>query len=154
MMLPTGSRRQGVGRKAITLIEILISVAMLSGAVVPIMQALVQSAYVLSTAKNRLEAYTFCRAKMVELEINFRQQISPKRAGQFQIGHDQFRWRVELAPLPETLQVKKVDPTQEASQADEEPPLTLVTLTVGWSQGHQVYESHVSMLKRIVEEKS
>ena len=126
----TGSKR------GLTLIEILISIAILASASVLIMQALVRGAYMLTLAKNRLTAYTFLSAKMADLELGFQQGIPPKPSGQFRAGRDQFQWHLDTAP------------------AAEDARLELVTVTVGWHQGRRDYESHTSLLRRLPEKKS
>ena len=120
-------------RIGLTLIEVLVSIAILASASVLVMQAFVRGAYVLALARNRLGAYTFASAKMADLELGFARGVAPKPSGQFQIGRDQFQWRVEAAP------------------ASQDPELELVTLTVDWHQGSRAYASRVSMLRRLPE---
>ena len=122
--------------RAFTLIEILVSVAILASAIVLIMQAFARGAYALSLSRNRLRAYTFAAAKMADLELGVRQGIPPKPDGQFRIGQDRFHWQVSAAPIP------------------DEPALALVTLTVGWTQGRREYTSQTSLVTRIPEEGS
>ena len=138
-----GSRGQGVfnnptphaPKVGLTLIELLISVAILASAAVIIMQALAHSAYVLALANNRLRAYTFCTSKMADLETHLRDASPLDTHGEFQIGQDQFQWHVDTSPV------------------SDDPHFELVTLTVGWEQGRAAYESQVSALRHIAQAK-
>lgn len=114
-----------------TLIEILVSVAILATALVFILQACARGAYVLTQSKYRLRAYAFASAKMADVELAFRQGVVPKTAGEFRVGPDQFHWRVETAP------------------STDDPQLEQVTLTVDWRQGRNAYESRVVTMRRI-----
>ena len=114
-----------------TLIEILVSVAILATALVFILQACVRGAYVLTQTQYRLSAYAFASAKMADLELAFRQGVIPKVSGEYRVGREQFRWHVNTAP------------------SSEDPRFELVTLTVGWHQGRNAYESRVATLRRI-----
>ena len=118
------------------MIEILISVAILATATVFILQAFARGAYALALAKNRFNAYAFASAKMADLELGFSKGVIHKPEGQFRIGKDEFQWRVEASPVVEDSQ------------------LELVTLTVGWQQGRNEYESRVSLLRRLPEGQS
>ncbi len=115
----------------LTLVEILISVALLASASVLIMQALARGAYVSTLAHSRMRAYTFAAAKMADVDLSFAQGIEPDPEGQFRVGRQQFQWHLQASPLP------------------DEPTLEEVTLTVDWRQGKHPYESHVSVLRRL-----
>ena len=117
--------------RGFTLIEILVSVIILSTAVVFLMQALARSSFALALATKRLNAYAFSAATMADLELAARQGAIPARTGQFRSGPDQFGWRVE--PVV----------------SSEDPQLELVTLTVEWHQGRHAYESQTSLLHRL-----
>ena len=113
-----------------TLIEILVSVAILASAIVLIMQAFARGAYALNLSSNRLRAYAFAASKMADLELSVRQGVEPKPDGQFRIGQDRFQWQVSATPIP------------------DEPALKLVTLTVEWAQGKRSYTSQTSLVTR------
>ena len=115
----------------LTLIEILVSVAILASAMVLIMQALARGASALNLARNRLSAYRFSVAKMADLELSAGQPSVPRTEGQFRAGRDEFHWRVEAASSP------------------DEPQLELVNLIVAWDQGRHTYESQVSALRPV-----
>lgn len=116
-----------------TLVEILISVAILASAVVFIMQALARGAYALSLGGNQMRAYTFASAKMADLEVALSQGEDVDKQGSARSSRDQFRWRVATSPV------------------EDEPQLQLVTLTVEWNQGSRTYESAYSLLRRLPE---
>jgi type II secretion system protein I len=125
--------RTGNSLRGLTLVEILVSIAILAGATVFVLQALVRGAHALSLARNRMRAYTFASAKMADLELQFRQGLSPDPAGRFRVGRDQFLWRVSAEP------------------SASDPRLERVTLTVSWQQGAHAYATHLGTLRRIPE---
>jgi hypothetical protein len=118
----------------LTLVEVLITVAILSSALVLILGALVRGAYALEVAKHRTHAYTFSSVKMADVELSLKQGLEPKMKGEFRMGHSPFEWRLDMTPI------------------EEEPKLQLVTLTVGWRQGRHEYASQVSTITRVPEE--
>jgi hypothetical protein len=128
-----GSRITGHG---ITLVEILVSVAILAAAVVLIMQALLRGAYASTLAEQRFHAYAFSVGKLADLEMALHtgQTLAPH--GRFRMGNDQFTWQLETAPLPEDAQ------------------LELMTLTVGWGTGRQERSTQMGLLRRVPEEGS
>ena len=125
----TGKRANGFN--GFTLVEVLISVAILAVGSVLIMQALARGAYALAVAAQRSTAYSFAAAKLADLELSARQGIVPNSAGRFGTGARQCEWRVDASPL------------------DDEPQLALLTLTVGWRQGRYQYESRFSTVQRL-----
>ena len=136
MTSATGSNPRGLlfaSRRGLTLIEILISVAILASAVVFIMQALARGAYALSLGSNQMRAYTFASAKMADLEVALSQEAAIDEEGSTPSSRDQFRWRVAMSPV------------------DDEPQLQLVTLTIEWNQGPRVYASSYSLMRRLPE---
>ena len=123
----------GNKRRGLTLVEVLISVAILASASVFVLQALMRGAYAVALVRNKLRAYAFASAKMADLELSAAQGTPPKKAGSFSFGHDRFQWRVDASVDPAT------------------PQLELLTLTVGWHQGRHPYESQVSAILRLPE---
>ena len=132
-----GSGRRGGPRSAspagLTLIELLVSVAILAGATVLIMQAFAKGAYTLAVAGNRLRAYSFVSNKMAELEVAFNEGTIPKTEGQFRVGRDEFRWHLD------------------SEATSEDSTLELVTLNVEWAQSRRPYATHISLLRRQLE---
>ena len=117
--------------RGLTLVEILLSVAILSCGVVLVMQALVRGAYALARAEHQLQAYTFARAKMADIDMAVKQGIEPKIKGEFRMGSMPYQWRLETSVL------------------EDEPTLQLMTLWVGWRQGGYDYASTVSAVTRL-----
>ena len=115
------------GNNGFTLIEILISVALLAFGVALILQGLARGAYALALATNRLRAYEFAGAKLADVELS---GDSGKTHGRFHMGSEEFEWTVDAAPLP------------------DEETLELVTLTVGWQQGRREYAESASAVRR------
>jgi prepilin-type N-terminal cleavage/methylation domain-containing protein len=126
MTLRIGSKR------GLTLIELLISVAILAGAVVLIMQAFARGASALAFAKHRMRAFQFASAKLVEAELAAAAGKTPDLKGSFRVGRDRFEWHLAAEP------------------AFDEPELELLTLTVDWRQGRTPYDLHLSTLKRVI----
>ena len=123
--------RAGRGGAGFSLIEILVSVAILAGALALILQGLVRGAYALSVAKHRLQAYAFSTAKMAEVELLARTGEAPTTEGSFRAGRDNFAWQLQAAPI---------------SDSDR---LELVTLIVNWRQGQRPYDVRTSLLRRL-----
>ena len=111
-----------------TLVEILISVAILATGAVLILQALARGAQALSLARSRAVAYAFASAKMADVELATAQGKDVTPEGQFRAGHESFHWHLEAVPTA------------------DEPELQLVTLTVGWRQGRDAYTTNVSTM--------
>lgn len=122
-------------RSGLTLIEILISVAILASASVLIMQALLRGAYMLESAKRRTTAYAFAAAKLADVELALLSGEELKTGGQFWAGREAFRWAVAMEPAP-----------------DEPDDLQLVTLTVNWRQGRHPYRETYSTIVPIPKE--
>lgn len=134
MTSATGNNDRATPRapcRGLTLIEVMVSVAILASASVLILQALARGAHTLALAKNRLRAYTFASAKLPDVELSLAQGNPPTTAGEFRAGHDQFEWRVDTLADPDT------------------PELQQITLTVAWRQGPTPYETRVGTLRYI-----
>jgi prepilin-type N-terminal cleavage/methylation domain-containing protein len=118
----------------LTLIEVLLSLAILAVGEVLVMQALARGASALAAAEHRSTAYAFAAAKLADLEMSFQQRQELKTNGRFGAGRDAFEWQVE------------------AAAQDDQPRLELVTLTVDWRQGPHRYASRFSTVRRVPEE--
>lgn len=116
-----------------TLVEVLISVAILAIGAVLIMQALARGAFAQALAQHRATAYAFAAAKLADLEMIAAAGAIPASSGRFWAGQDAFEWQVGAAPL------------------DDAPELQLLTLTVSWRQGRHRYESSYSVVQRAPE---
>jgi prepilin-type N-terminal cleavage/methylation domain-containing protein len=119
--------------RGLTLIEVLVSVAILAAGAVVVMQALARGAHALATARHRATAYAFSAAKLADLQQQLDQGALEKTSGRFGTGAARFDWHVDAAPL-----------------ADAED-LELVTLTVAWRQGRHDDAQHFSLVHRLPE---
>ncbi|GEM_PF-4251924 len=113
--------------KGLTLVEILISVALLAFALALILQGLARGAYALALATNRLRAYEFVATKLADVELS---GDSGRTSGRFRMGADAFAWTTEVLRLPDA------------------ETLELVTLRVAWQQGRREYAEQASAIRR------
>jgi prepilin-type N-terminal cleavage/methylation domain-containing protein len=116
--------------KGLTLVEVLISVAILSVGAVLILQALARGAYALTLAKSRATAYAFAAAKLEDLELAASQGVTAAASGEFGPARERFAWRIDTAPLEDTLALQQL------------------TLTVSWRQGRHEHASSVTTIQR------
>ena len=117
----------------LTLVEVLISVAILAAGAGIVLQALARGAHALAAARNRAAAYTFSASKLADLQQRLDQGEVEKTAGQFGTRAGQFDWRVDAAALAGA------------------PDVELVTLTVAWKQGRHDYAEQFSLVHRLPE---
>lgn len=145
---PTGRRTQDTGRRirrplaypascilhpdGLTLVEVLVSVAILASSTVVILQALARGAYALTAATHRLRAYTFAAQKLADLEVSATAKLPDRLSGDFTSGKDRYHWRIDAKP------------------AEDEPRLTVLMLTVEWRQGLRQQEAQVSLWSPLV----
>jgi hypothetical protein len=120
----------------LTLVEVLISVAILATGAGMVLQALARGAHALATARHRATAYAFSAAKLADVRQRLDQGTLDKTAGEFRSGTGQYRWDVATSPLA-------IDPVSGA------PMLELVTLTVGWTQGRHDYAEEFAYVRRV-----
>ena len=117
--------------RGLTLIEILLSIVILSSAVTIIMQAMARSVSALHLAQHTITAYAFANAKLADVELELAQQKDPSGSGSFREGRDLFRWSVDVVPWVDS------------------PGVEHVSLTVMWTQRGQAYTREVAMLHRV-----
>lgn len=117
--------------RGFTLIEVLLSIAILSVGTVFVMQALLRGAYALAVADARTTVYAFASAKLSDLETGSAQGLAPKTSGKFTADGYPISWRLETSPLA------------------DEPELELATLTVSWMQGGQWHDTHFNTVRRL-----
>lgn len=127
----------GTGKDGFTLVEILVSVAILSVGSVAVLQALGRSAAALAVAESRSQAHLFSMAKMAEVELAVRsgKRIEEATAGSFREGPRQFSWSLTAHPPPE-----------------EDPQMQSVSLIVHWDLGRRRYEYAVETAFRLPKE--
>jgi hypothetical protein len=105
---------------------VLLSVAILGGAMAFILQAFGRGAQSLVLARRHLLAQQFAAAKLTDVLMSLERGVEPREAGQFRDGQDVFRWRLHRAPAPGDL------------------PLEAVTLTIEWPRGAARSEASVT----------
>lgn len=115
----------------LTLVEILVSVAILAGAIVLIMQALLRGSHALAVADRRFTAYAFCASRLADLEFTAKDGVPVNARGRFRMGREPFEWQAESTPVP------------------DDPALDVVTLRVAWRDGRHDSMEQVSLLRRI-----
>ena len=127
MTSPTGRTclRPSNPRAGLTLVEVLVSIAILAASLAVILQGLSRAAYLTSVAKHRLQAVSFAQAKLAELELAGAARAELKPDGDFRIGRDLFTWHVASSP------------NDAGDQVD---------LTVSWEQGQHPFNVHVTTL--------
>jgi len=87
--------------KGFTLIEIMISIAILSLGLILILQGLTQCLNILRISQNNLETSLLAEDKMAEMEIAVNQDtdnFSKDISGESKSGNIEFKWQIRLNP--------------------------------------------------------
>jgi len=103
-----------------TLIEIMVSIAILSIGLIVILQGFTSSLNTLGVCRNNLEASLFAEERMADLEIDIKQNkyvFTRELSGSEQKGNLGFQWRIAMTP--------------EIQQEE----LNRVLTTVSWQEG-------------------
>ena len=124
-----------LGRGAgFTLVEVLVSVAILAVGAPLIMHALARASYAHAVAEHHAQAYLFAASKLSEIELAARETRELKdhyEEGSFRIGNQAFEWQVVATP------------------AADDQDLASVLLTLSWRHGADVYERRFETLLRL-----
>ena len=132
MTSPTGNNNdQGRG---LTLIEVLISVVILSMGSVVIMEAFGRMAQAMAVADDETGAYLFAMSKMSEVEVEFREGRTPEEdeeSGSFRLGERGYEWALRSSTL------------------SEEPPVKSIALDVEWQRGSEMYTRRFETMLRV-----
>ncbi len=118
MISATGQRKN----KGFTLIEIMISIAILSLGLIFVLQGLTHCLSILNISRNNLEASLLAEDKMAEAEIAVKQdadEFSKDSGGELKSGNIDFNWQIRFSP------------DQEYEDLDE------VLTTVHWREGRR-----------------
>jgi prepilin-type N-terminal cleavage/methylation domain-containing protein len=95
MILPTGNKR------GFTLIEIMISVAILSVGLILVLQGFSHAFNILRISRDNLETSLFAQEKMAEMEINAKQEkdaFLDDVSGVSRSNNIEFNWQIRLTP--------------------------------------------------------
>ncbi|MFA6358167.1 MAG: prepilin-type N-terminal cleavage/methylation domain-containing protein [Candidatus Omnitrophota bacterium] len=104
MMLLTGNKRTLRASRALrgfTLIEIMISIAILSTGLILVLQGFTYTLNVLRISQDNLETSLLAEEKIAETEIDIKQNKSAflqDASGDLQSNNIEFKWQVKLTP--------------------------------------------------------
>ncbi|MDD5408587.1 MAG: prepilin-type N-terminal cleavage/methylation domain-containing protein [Candidatus Omnitrophica bacterium] len=118
--------------KGFTLIEIMISIAILSLGLILILQGLTQCLNILRISQNNLETSLLAEEKMAEMEIAVKQDkemFSKDTSGESQSGNIEFNWHIRLSPDMEYEDFYEV--------------LTTVNWTEGRRKGSSIFSTYL-----------
>lgn len=121
-------------RRGLTLVELLMSVVILSVGAVFIMQALVKISSAHVIAENQAQASLLAMSKMAEVELAVQAGAfseDPEQGGSVRVGAQAFTWSATAAPLAD-------DPTR-----------TRIYLTVSWRRGESAGERQLETILRL-----
>jgi len=122
------------GIAALTLIEVLISIVILSMGSVVIMEAFGRMARALAVADHETDAYLFAFSKMAEVEMSCREGVPPEddeESGSFQVGGQGYQWTLRTVTL------------------SDEPPVKSIALEVAWRRGAEEHARRLETVLRI-----
>ncbi|MDD5505344.1 MAG: prepilin-type N-terminal cleavage/methylation domain-containing protein [Candidatus Omnitrophica bacterium] len=108
MISATGQKKKSRG---FTLIEIMISIAILSLGLIFVLQGLTHCLSILRISQNNLEASLLAEDKMAELEIAIKQEpdkLSKDTSGESRSGNIEFKWEIRLSPDQEYEELNEV----------------------------------------------
>ena len=107
--------RRNTGRAGLTLIEIMISIAILSLGLISVMQGLAKCVSILRISQDNLASTLLIEDKMAEMEIAVKQDglkaFLNDTSGQEQLGNAEFNWQIRLSPDQEYEILNKVTAT-------------------------------------------
>lgn len=128
----------GDKNKGLTLVEVLVSVVILSVGAVLIMQALGRVSTAWTLGEGRLSATLFLMSKMGEVELALQegQDLGGHPHGSFQSGDRQFGWDLVYGSVP------------------DDPNSTAVALGVTWKAGQHTFEHRLETILRRPPEES
>ncbi|MCF7870593.1 MAG: prepilin-type N-terminal cleavage/methylation domain-containing protein [Candidatus Omnitrophica bacterium] len=110
MMLQIGNNAKRATRNALTLIEVVISVAILSVGLTVILSGLAGMLNTLRISQNNLKAGFVLGQKMAQLELKRREKGSLEKgfSEDFEFDKLNFQWDLSLSPVEDFKNLKKV----------------------------------------------
>ena len=118
--------------RGFTLIEIMISIAILSVGLILVIQGLTQCLSILRISQDNLETSLLAEEKIAELEIAAKQEkgtFFKETSGETQSGNIEFKWQIRLTP------------DQEYEDLNE--ALTTVSWKEGTRKGASVFDTYL-----------
>lgn len=112
------------GKRGLTLVEVLVSLVILSVGAVTILQAMVRISHAQALAAYQSTAYLFALSKLGDVEVAFREgkEVEERDTGTFRMGEHAFQWELVARPLV------------------EEPLVSAVSLAVRWRAGARTFQ--------------
>ena len=126
--------RIGNNNRGLTLIEVLVSVVILSAGAVVLTQSLANAAHAQAIAESRMQAYLLAASKLGELELTAaRGELVPAQVeGTIRVAGDAFGWSaIASAPNDDLVQT--------------------VRLRISWQQGPHAYAQQFETAVRLPE---
>lgn len=127
------SDARAAARRGLSLIEVLVSIVVLSSGAVVVSDALARVAYATTVADQQALGHLIALTKMAEIEQAARVAEAPlePQHGQVIAGRDRFTWTVSPTPVA------------------DDPRLQSVELSVQWRHGEVVHEQKLTTLVTI-----
>ena len=124
--------------KGFALVEVLMSVAILSVGAVFILQALANVSYAVTVAERQAQCHLFILSKAAELELAFREgrSLEERTQGTFRIQNQRFDWELHISPVDGPLQVQSM------------------LFSIRWSDAGHTFERELQTLLRSYEASS
>ena len=121
-----------------TLVEVLISVALLAGGAVLIIQAFAHAWEAAGVEDDRLKAYLFAVSKLSDLELAHHENhdLRDKISGSFRSGKDTFKWETHI------------EPAFEPPADSKEIPPDRLSFSVQWPRDEWRFETLLSPPKQ------
>jgi len=122
-----------LNQRGMTLVEVLLSVVILSTSSMFVLEALAKVAQVQAAIESRMTAYSIASSRMADIEIA---RVNPEMLevdvrGVKRVGQNTFRWNTTVATY------------------DEEFSIQSVSLGVQWQQGEDLYTMNFDTLSRM-----
>ncbi len=120
-------------RGGLTLIEVLVSLVILSVGAVTILQAMVRISHAQTLAVYQSKAYLFALSKLGDVEVAFREgkDVEERDTGTIRMGEHAFQWELVAIPLV------------------EEPLVRAVSLAVRWRAGARTFQRRFETQLRV-----
>ena len=115
-------------KRGLALMEVMVSVAIMSVGLVAIIQAFITAVGALRTAQNRVYARQILEDKMIEIEQELIEEggVEPGSSrGEIELGNRSFDWSLEISPV------------EEGEELDLSEELNESRLSVSWQEANR-----------------